>query len=67
METHFEYENDYEVTCKFTVNPTRESVYKEIKKLNSPFTTILEMVIRPGSLVDFTLKTKENAIKMALC
>ena len=64
---HFEYENDHEVTSKFLVNPTRESVYKEIKKLNWPFTTILGMVMRPGNLVDFTLKSTENAIKMAEC
>ena len=62
---HFEYENDHEVTCKFLVSPTRESVYQEIKKLNWPFTTILGMVLRPGNLVDFTLKSKENAIKTA--
>ena len=40
-------------------------MYQEIKKLNWPFTAILGMVMRPGSLVDFTLSSKENAIKMA--
>ena len=42
---HFDHENDYEVTCKFTSNPTRESVYEEIKKLNWPFATIIGMVM----------------------
>ena len=62
---HFEYENDFEVTVKFVNNTTREEVYKEVKKVNWPITTIVGIVMRPGNLVDFTLKTKENAIKMA--
>ena len=62
---HFEYENDFEVTVKFLNNVTREEVYKEVKKVNWPIATIVGIVMRPGNLVDFTLKTKENAVKMA--
>ena len=44
---------------------TREAIYKEIEKTKSPLSGLVGMVLRPGALLDFTLKSKESALKFA--
>ena len=61
----FEYAKDNEVICRFKEPLLREQIYKEIAKSNWPFTRIIGMVLRPGGLVDFTLKSKEMALSFA--
>ena len=61
----FDYEKDYEVTCRFKEILSREEICKEVQKANSPFTKIVGMVLRPGGLVYFTLRSKELALKFA--
>ena len=61
----FDYEKDFEVTCRFKDIFSREDIYKEVQKANWPFTKIVGMVLRPGGLVDFTLRSKELALKFA--
>ena len=61
----FDYAKDLEVICRFKEVLTREGIYKEIQKTNWPFQQILGMVLRPGGLVDFTLKSKDAALKFA--
>ena len=61
----FDYEKDYEVVCKSKEALTREAIYKEIEKTKWPLSGLVGMVLRPGALVDFTLKSKESALKFA--
>ena len=56
---------DAEVTCRFKELLLREAIYKEIIKTKWPLTRIVGMVLRPGGLVDFTLKTKDLALNFA--
>ena len=61
----FDYVKDYEVICRFKEVLTREGIYKEIQKTNWPLQQILGMVLRPEGLVDFTLRSKDAALKFA--
>ena len=61
----FDYEKDFEVVCKFKEVMTREIIYKELEKTKWPLSGLVGMVLRPGALVDFTLKSKEAALKFA--
>ena len=61
----FDYEKDYEVACRFKEILSREQIYKEVQKANWPVTKIVGMVLRPEGLVDFTLRSKELALKFA--
>ena len=61
----FEYAQDNEVICRFKEPLLREHVYKEVAKTKWPLTRIVGMVIRPGGLVDFTLKSKDMALNFA--
>ena len=61
----FDYVKDLEVICRFKEVLTREGIYKEIQKTNWPLQQILGMVLRPGGLVDFTLRSKDAALKFA--
>ena len=61
----FDYEKDYEVICRFSEILSREEIYKEVLKANWPFTRIVGMVLQPGGLVDFTLRSKELALTFA--
>ena len=61
----FDYEKDYEVVCKFKEALTREAIYKEIEKTKWPLSGLVGMVLRPGAMVVFTLKSKESALKFA--
>ena len=61
----FDYIKDYEVVCRFKELLTREAVYKELEKVKWPLLSIVGMVLRPGGLVDFTLKSKDLALKFA--
>ena len=61
----FDYEKDYKIVCKFKEALTREAIYKEIEKTKWPLSGLVDMVLRPGALVDFTLKSKESALKFA--
>ena len=61
----FDYEKDYEVTCRFKEILSREEIYEEFQKANWPFTKIVGMVLRPRGLVDFTFRTKELALRFA--
>ena len=61
----FEYAQDNEVICRFKEPLLREQVYKEVIKTKWPLTRIVGMVIRPGGLVDFTLKSKDMALNFA--
>ena len=44
---------------------SREEINKEVQKANWLFTKIVGMVLRPGGLVDFTLRAKELALNFA--
>ena len=61
----FDYMKDTEVICRFKEPLLREAIYKEILKTKWPLTRIVGMVLRPGGLVDFTLKSKELALSFA--
>ena len=61
----FEYVKDFEVSCRFNENLTREQIYKEIEKTKWPLSRVVGLVLRPGGLVDFTLKSKEAAVNFA--
>ena len=61
----FDYQKDSEVVCKFKEVMTRENIYKELEKTKWPLSGLVGMVLRPGALVDFTLKSKEAALKFA--
>ena len=61
----FDYVKDLEVICRFKEVLTREGIYKEIQKTKWPLQQILGMVLRPGGLVDFTLRSKDAALKFA--
>ena len=61
----FDYTKDFEVICRFKETLTREAVYKEIEKVKWPLSSIVGIVLRPGGLVDFTLKSKDLALKFA--
>ena len=61
----FDYTKDLEVACRFKEMLTREAVYKELEKVKWPLLSIVGMVLRPGGLVDFTLKSKDLALKFA--
>ena len=61
----FDYTKNYEVVCRFKEMLTREAVYKELKKVKWSLLSIVGMVLRPGGLVDFTLKSKDLALKFA--
>ena len=61
----FDYAKDYEVTCRFNEPLTREKIYKEIEKAKWPLSRVVGMVLRPGNLVDFTLKSKDSALIFA--
>ena len=61
----FDYTTDFEVICRFKETLTREAVYKEIEEVKWPLSSIVGMVLRSGGLVDFTLKSKDLALKFA--
>ena len=61
----FEYVKDFEVSCRFNENFSRENIYKEIEKTKWPLSRVIRMVLRPGGLVDFTLRSKESAVNFA--
>ena len=61
----FDYAKNYEVTCRFNKPLTRERIYQEIKKTKWPLSRVVGMVVRPGNLVDFTLKSKDSALTFA--
>ena len=61
----FDYTKDLEVGCRFKEMLTREAVYKQLEKVEWPLLSIVGMVLRPGCLVDFTLKSKDLALKFA--
>ena len=61
----FDYTKDFEVVCRFKEMMTREAVYKELEKVKWPLLSIVGMVLRPGGSVDFTLKSKDLALKFA--
>ena len=63
----FDYVKDFEVVSKFKESLTRESICKKIQKTKWPLTDLVGMVLRPGGLLDFTLKSKETALKLAKC
>ena len=61
----FEYVKDFEVSCRFNDNLTRENIYREIEKTEWPLSRVVGMVLRPEGQVDFTLKSKESAVNFA--
>ena len=61
----FDYLKDNKVVCRFKEALSRENIYKEIAKTKWLFTRIVEMVLRPGGLVDFTLRSKDMALSFA--
>ena len=61
----FDYAKDYEVICRFKEILSKEGIYKKVQKANWPLTKIVGMVLRPGGLVNFTLKSKDLALKFA--
>ena len=61
----FEYVKDFEVSCRFNYNLTRENIYRQIEKTKWLLSRSVGMVLRPGGLVDFTLQSKESAVNFA--
>ena len=61
----FDYTNNLKVAYRFKEMLTREAVYKELEKVKWPLLSIVGMVLRPGGLVDFALKSKDLAFKFA--
>ena len=61
----FEYVKDFEVSCRFNENLFRENIYKEIEKTKRSLSRVVGMVLRPGDLVDFTLRSKESPVNFA--
>ena len=61
----FDYAKDYEVTCRFNEPLTMERIYKELEKAKWRLSRVVGMVVRPGNLVDFTLKSKNSALTFA--
>ena len=61
----FDYFKDNEVVCRFKESLSRENIYKEIAKTKWLFTRIVGMVLRPGGLVGFTLRSKNIALSFA--
>ena len=61
----FEYAKDNEVICRFKESLLREHIYKEIAKTKWPLTRIVGMVLQPGGLVDFTLRSKDRELSFA--
>ena len=61
----FDYTKDLEVVCRFKEILTREAVYKELEKVKWPLPSDVGMVLRPGGLVDFTLKSKDLTLNFA--
>ena len=61
----FDYVKDYEVVCRLKEALSREAVYKEIEKSKWPLSGLVGMILRSGGLVDFTLKSKDLALKFA--
>ena len=61
----FDFMKDTEVICRFKEPLLREAIYKEVLKTKWPLTRIVGMVLRPGGLVDFTLKSKDLALSFA--
>ena len=56
---------DFEVSCRFNESLSREHIYKEIEKTTWPLSRVIGMVLRPGGLVDFTLRSKKSAVTFA--
>ena len=54
-----------QMLCRFNKPLTRERIYKEIEKAKWPLSRVVGMVLRPGSLVDFTLKLKDSVLTFA--
>ena len=61
----FEYVKDFEVSCRLNENLSRENIYKDIEKTKWPLSRVIGMVLRPGGLVDFTLRSKESPVTFA--
>ena len=61
----FDYVEDNEVVCRFKEALSRENIYKEIAKTKWLFTRIVGLVLRPGGLVNFTLRSKDTALNFA--
>ena len=55
----FDYEKDFEVVCKFKEASSREAIYEELEKTKWPLSGLVGMVLCPGTLVGFILKSKE--------
>ena len=61
----FDYLKNNEVVCCFKEALSKEIIYKEIAKTKWLLTRIVGMVLRPGGLVDFTLRSKDMALSFA--
>ena len=53
------------MVCRFKEALSRKAIYKEIEKTKWPLSGLVGMVLRRGGLVDFTLKSKDLALKFA--
>ena len=53
------------MVCRFKEALSREAIYKEIEKTKWPLSGLVGMVLRRRGLVDFTLKSKDLALKFA--
>ena len=61
----FEYAKNDEVICRFKEPFSREHIYKKLAQTKWPLTLIIGMVLRPGGLVDLTLKTEDMVLSFA--
>ena len=61
----FEYNKDCEVTCKLANVKDRSDVFNLLQEIRFGATNFEGIILRSGHLVDFTLKNKNYALKLA--
>ena len=61
----FEYNKDCEVTYKFPSGKDRNDTFDLLKELKFRPKNCEEIITRPGQLVDFKLKKKNCALRLA--
>ncbi|CAK8678482.1 unnamed protein product [Clavelina lepadiformis] len=60
-----EYSNHREVTIQLANESKREDVYKLIKETQIPISYIEGIIQKPGNVVNITIESKKNAIRLA--
>ena len=65
MKNNFEYNIESEVTCKFIYGKDRSDIYNLLQEIQFQPSNLEGIVTRPGQLLDFTLKSRNAALKFA--